>query len=72
MRSSQRGHRTAAWFPLFALLLLLLPGTPARALDAQQLEPLLQVRPGATCLTAENLAPLVEQWLHSAIRSVPK
>ena len=39
---------------------------PMRALglDSAQLAQLLRVRAGATCLSAEDLAPLVEQWVY--------
>jgi hypothetical protein len=50
----------------FSVLIAWLFAAPieARALDSAQVQQLLRVRAGATCLSAESLAPLVEQWLY--------
>ncbi|HEX2678634.1 MAG TPA: hypothetical protein VHM19_18405 [Polyangiales bacterium] len=58
--------RAAHPLTLAALLLGVLScATPARALEAKPLRQVLRVRAGATCLSTDSLAPLVEQWLQA-------
>lgn len=58
-----RARRRLAAMALVALGLWTASAT-ARAVDSDQLERVLRVRRGATCLTAEDLAHAVEPWLY--------